>query len=141
MRRPGGQKPQKDITYLQQNVGKSRPNLVAALAMGAKQGRDVMMFQEPLHHRARVTSLPGQPGYRKYAPGRNWKTAQELPRVVTYVKNSLPSRHLESPVTVETYSLLKSKEPSSLTSTEESPTVQAHGPSSKPPTGRPHRGQ
>ena len=71
MRRPGGQNPRKDITYLQQNVGKSRPNLVAALAMGAKQSRDVMMFQEPLHHRARETSLPGQPGYRKYALGRN----------------------------------------------------------------------
>ena len=97
-RRPGGPKPQKDITYLQQNVGKSRQHLEAALAIGQKQGRDVMMFQEPLHHTAKNRVLTRFPGYRKYAPIANPKSAQELSRVVTYIRTGLRSRQLESPV-------------------------------------------
>jgi hypothetical protein len=84
---------------VQQNVGKNKAGLQAVAMIASRRGIDVLMYQEPLHHGAgaALQRLPNVPGYKKFSPIQTWRGSGNEPRVVTYVKKSLPAIQLQSP--------------------------------------------
>lgn len=79
-------------------MDKNRDLLRAAIAVAAKAGYDVLMYQEPIHWAGPRNTLPNQPGYEKFSPVRGWRTPSDTPRVVTYVRKGLGAQQLEPPV-------------------------------------------